>query len=48
MARQDPNFPGSVRIRTGDGNEWRFDEIERAAESSDCTGQAPSRSPLSE
>lgn len=25
-------IPGSVRIRTGDGNEWRFDQIERASD----------------
>jgi len=31
MARTD-EIPGSIRIRTDDGNEWRFDEIERAAE----------------
>lgn len=30
MHSQD--VPGSVRIRTDDGNEWRFDAIERAAE----------------
>lgn len=24
--------PGSVRIRTDDGNEWRFDAIKKAAE----------------
>ncbi|SEQ96902.1 DUF7692 domain-containing protein [Natrinema salaciae] len=29
-------MPGSVRIRTGDGNEWRYDEIERAADYYDC------------
>lgn len=28
--------PGSVRIRTGEGNEWRFDQIERASEFFDC------------
>lgn len=24
--------PGSVRVRTGEGNEWRFHSIERASE----------------
>ncbi|NHN40044.1 hypothetical protein G9C85_00125 [Halorubellus sp. JP-L1] len=24
-------IPGSVRIRTGDGNEWRYDAIEAAS-----------------
>lgn len=28
--------PGSVRVRTGEGNEWRFDAIERAADFYDC------------
>lgn len=28
--------PESVRIRTGDDNEWRFDALERAAEFYDC------------
>lgn len=28
--------PGSVRIRTGEGNEYRFDAIERAADYYDC------------
>lgn len=30
MARSE--IPGSIRIRTDDGNKWRYDEIERAAE----------------
>lgn len=25
------DVPGSVRIRTGDGNEWRYDAIESAS-----------------
>ena len=29
--------PGSVRIRTDDGNEWRFDAIQKAARFYDCT-----------
>ncbi|CAI50759.1 uncharacterized protein NP_5336A [Natronomonas pharaonis DSM 2160] len=32
----DQEVPGSVRIRTGDGNEWRFDAMEKAAEFYDC------------
>ncbi|MXV61286.1 hypothetical protein GS429_04245 [Natronorubrum sp. JWXQ-INN-674] len=28
--------PGSVRIRTDDGNEWRFDAIQKAAAFYDC------------
>ncbi|WP_137288119.1 DUF7692 domain-containing protein [Natronorubrum halophilum] len=28
--------PGSVRIRTDDGNEWRFDAIKKAARFYDC------------
>ena len=28
--------PGSVRIRTDDGNEWRFDAIQKAARFYDC------------
>ena len=28
--------PGSVRIRTGQGNEWRYDAIEKAARFYDC------------
>lgn len=28
--------PGSVRIRTDDGNEWRYDAIEKAARFYDC------------
>ncbi|MFC4542014.1 hypothetical protein ACFO5R_08755 [Halosolutus amylolyticus] len=28
--------PGSVRIRTDDGNEWRFDAIQKAAKFYDC------------
>jgi len=35
MAR-DKDIPGSVRIRTDEDNEWRYDEIERAAEFYDC------------
>ncbi|GAB3676827.1 DUF7692 domain-containing protein [Halopiger thermotolerans] len=35
MARSD-DVPGSVRIRTGDGNEWRFDQIERVSSYYDC------------
>lgn len=31
MARNQ-EVPGSVRIRTGDGNAWRYDQIEKAAE----------------
>jgi hypothetical protein len=34
MATND--VPGSVRIRTDDGNEWRYDAIERAAAFYDC------------
>jgi len=34
MATND--VPGSVRIRTDDGNEWRYDAIERAATFYDC------------
>lgn len=34
MAHND--IPGSVRIRTDEGNEWRFDSIEKAAEFYDC------------
>lgn len=34
MGQQDA--PGSVRIRTGEGNEWRYDAIERAADYHDC------------
>ncbi|MFC3958908.1 DUF7692 domain-containing protein [Halovivax cerinus] len=29
-------IPASVRIRTDDGNEWRFRSIERASEFYDC------------
>ncbi|WP_247729903.1 DUF7692 domain-containing protein [Halovivax limisalsi] len=29
-------IPASVRIRTDDGNEWRFDCIEKAATFYDC------------
>ncbi|WP_224214577.1 DUF7692 domain-containing protein [Natrinema longum] len=29
-------IPGSVRIRTDDGNEWRFDAIQKAARFYDC------------
>ncbi|MDJ1433045.1 hypothetical protein [Halostagnicola sp. A-GB9-2] len=36
MARNKNDIPGSVRIRTDDGNEWRFDEIEKAADYYDC------------
>lgn len=38
MAQRDPggDVPNSVRIRTGDGNEWRFDAVERAASFYDC------------
>ncbi|WP_049914428.1 DUF7692 domain-containing protein [Haloterrigena salina] len=28
--------PGSVRIRTDDGNEWQFDAIQKAAQFYDC------------
>ena len=28
--------PGSVRIRTDDGNEWRFDAIQKASRFYDC------------
>ena len=28
--------PGSVRIRTGQGNEWRYDAVEKAARFYDC------------
>ncbi len=28
--------PGSVRVRTDDGNEWRFDAIQKAARFYDC------------
>jgi hypothetical protein len=34
MARRD--IPGSVRIRTDDGNEWRYDAIQAAADYYDC------------
>ncbi|MCU4743386.1 DUF7692 domain-containing protein [Natronoglomus mannanivorans] len=34
MARNQT--PGSVRIRTDDGNEWRYDAIEKAANFYDC------------
>jgi hypothetical protein len=34
MVRQD--VPGSVRIRTDDGNEWRYDAIQAAADYYDC------------
>ena len=30
------SVPGSVRIRTGDGNAWRYDAIEDASEFYDC------------
>lgn len=33
---QTNSVPGSVRIRTGKGNEWRFDAIKRAADYYDC------------
>lgn len=28
--------PGSVGVRTDDGNEWRYDAIEKAADFYDC------------
>lgn len=31
MARTN-SVPGSVRVRTDDGNEWRYDTIEKASE----------------
>ncbi len=34
MARNQT--PGSVRIRTDDGNEWRYDAIQKAANFYDC------------
>ncbi|MFC6716261.1 hypothetical protein ACFQGT_07850 [Natrialbaceae archaeon GCM10025810] len=34
MARNQT--PGSVRIRTDEGNEWRYDAIEKAATFYDC------------
>ncbi|MFP8952416.1 hypothetical protein ACLI4Z_05490 [Natrialbaceae archaeon A-arb3/5] len=34
MARNET--PGSVRIRTDDGNEWRYDAIEKASRFYDC------------
>ncbi len=34
MARNE--VPGSVRVRTDDGNEWRYDAIEKAAAFYDC------------
>ncbi|WP_247002305.1 DUF7692 domain-containing protein [Halosolutus gelatinilyticus] len=34
MARNET--PGSVRVRTDDGNEWRYDAIEKAARFYDC------------
>lgn len=34
MAQRD--IPGSVRIRTGDGNEWRYDALERASDYYGC------------
>lgn len=34
MARND--VPGSVRIRTDDGNEWRYAAITKAARLYDC------------
>lgn len=27
----DDDIPGSVRVRTGNGNEWRYDAIEGAS-----------------
>lgn len=33
---QTTEIPGSVRIRTGEGNKWRFNAIKRAAEYYDC------------
>lgn len=35
MSRSD-EIPGSIRIRTDENNQWRYDEIERAAEYYDC------------
>ncbi|TYL35854.1 hypothetical protein CV102_25545 [Natronococcus pandeyae] len=34
MARNQ--IPGSVRIHTGDGNEWRYDVIKKAAKFYGC------------
>ncbi len=34
MARNQT--PGSVRIRTDEGNEWRYDAIQKAANFYDC------------
>lgn len=34
MSQND--MPGSVRIRTGEGNEWRYDSIQRAADYYEC------------
>ncbi|ELY47735.1 DUF7692 domain-containing protein [Natronolimnohabitans innermongolicus] len=33
---QSNDIPGRIRIRTDDGNEWRYDEIQRAADWYDC------------
>lgn len=35
MAHTD-DVPGSVRIRTDEGNEWRYDAIQRASGFFDC------------
>jgi len=32
MGTKSSDIPGSVRIRTDEGNEWRFDEIQKAKE----------------
>ncbi|MCU4975945.1 hypothetical protein OB955_25030 [Halobacteria archaeon AArc-m2/3/4] len=33
---QNTDVPGSIRIRTDDGNEWRYDAIQAAADYYDC------------
>lgn len=35
MSRSD-DVPGSVRIRTGEGNAWRYDALEKAADYYGC------------
>lgn len=32
MGTKGSDIPGSVRIRTDEGNEWRFDEIQKATD----------------
>jgi len=33
---QNQDIPGSVRVRTDEGNEWRYSSIQEAAEYYDC------------